>query len=145
MTGKRRLIMWTATLVAGGLIAVVFLAWLSFGARAYWFGHFSHLTGSVGKVGELVNQNVGKRTESRVLGRQVVVASRIGLALLTWGLASVSILVQWIRRSTPIAVVCLFMAPFPILPTLPVANERSILPRPWSTTNTTSVDSSASA
>ncbi|MFL6181360.1 MAG: hypothetical protein ACJ73J_03560, partial [Actinomycetes bacterium] len=31
-------------------IAVAFLAWLSFGASAYWFGHFDALTGSVGKV-----------------------------------------------------------------------------------------------
>jgi hypothetical protein len=107
-------------------IAIVFLAWLSYGANAYWFGHFDNLTGSVGKVGDLVNQNVGDRTESQVVGRQVVVASRIGLALLAWGLASVSIYTQWRRRSTPIALVCLLAAPFPMLLLQPYGGEMAL-------------------
>jgi hypothetical protein len=107
-------------------IALVFLAWLSYGASAYWFGHFDNLTGSVGRVGDLVTQNVGDRTESQVVGRRFVVASRIGLALLAWGLASISIWAQWIRRSTPIALVCLFVAPFPMLLLQPYGGEMAL-------------------
>jgi hypothetical protein len=107
-------------------IALVFLAWLSYGASAYWFGHFDNLTGSVGRVGDLVTQNVGDRTESQVVGRRVVVASRIGLALLSWGLASISICIQWVRRSTPIALACLFVAPFPMLLLQPYGGEMAL-------------------
>ena len=107
-------------------IAIVFLAWLSFGANAYWFGHFDNLTGSVGKVGSLVTQNVGNRTESNVAGRQVVVASRIGLALLAWALAAISVVVQWRRRSTPIALLCLLIAPFPLLLLQPYGGEMAL-------------------
>jgi hypothetical protein len=80
----------------------------------------------VGKVGSLVNQNVGNRTESNVVGRQVVVASRIGLALLAWGLASISLVVQWRRRSTPIALGCLLVAPFPLLLLQPYGGEMAL-------------------
>lgn len=107
-------------------IAVVFLAWLSFGGSAYWFGHFNNLTGSVGQVGDLVKQNVGSRTGSQVLNRQIVIASRIGLALLAWGLASLSIVIQWVRRSTPITLVCLLAAPFPMLVLQPYGGEMAL-------------------
>ncbi|HEY0521153.1 MAG TPA: hypothetical protein VGC84_16815, partial [Ilumatobacteraceae bacterium] len=107
-------------------VAVVFLAWLSYGADAYWFGHFDNLTGSVGKVGSLVSQNVGKRTGSHVFGRRVVVASRIGLALLAWGGAGVSLIVQWFRRSTSIALACLLIAPFPMLVLQPYGGEMAL-------------------
>ncbi|MEP7115795.1 MAG: hypothetical protein ABI862_21200 [Ilumatobacteraceae bacterium] len=107
-------------------IAIAFLAWLSYGANAYWFGHFDNLTGSVGKVGSLVNQNVGNRTGSNVFGRQVVVASRIGLALLAWVLAGISIVVQRKRRSTPIALACLLVAPFPLLLLQPYGGEMAL-------------------
>jgi len=108
-------------------IAVVFLAWLSFGASAYWFGHFDALTGSVGEVGNLVTQNVSNRaTSSEALGRRVVVGSRVALALLAWGLASVSLFVHWLRRSTPIALVCLLAAPFPMLLLQPYGGEMAL-------------------
>jgi hypothetical protein len=107
-------------------IGVVFLAWLSFGASAYWYGHFRNLTGSVGQVGALVQQNVGARTGSHVLTRQIVVGSRIGLALVAWGLSSVSVVVQWIRRSTPVTLVCLLAAPFPMLILQPYGGEMAL-------------------
>jgi len=107
-------------------VAVAFLAWLSFGASAYWFGHFDALTGSVGKVNSLVTQNVGARTTSHVLGRRIVIVSRIGLALLAWGTASLSIVRQWFRWSTPIALVCLLVAPFPMLLLQPYGGEMAL-------------------
>jgi uncharacterized membrane protein YhaH (DUF805 family) len=107
-------------------IGVVFLAWLSFGAKAYWFGHFDALTGSVGKVGDLVNQNVGNRTASQAFGRRVVVASRIGLALFAWGGAAISLFVHWLRRSTPVALACLLVAPFPMLLLQPYGGEMAL-------------------
>ena len=107
-------------------VAVVFLAWLSYAADVYWIGHFDNLTGSVGKVGSLVTQNVSARTTSIEPGRQIVLRARIGLALLTWGLASISIAVHWIRRRTPIALVCLFVAPFPMLVLQPYGGEMAL-------------------
>jgi uncharacterized membrane protein YhaH (DUF805 family) len=107
-------------------IAVVFFAWLSFGAAAYWYGHFENLTGSVGQVGDLVSQNVGKRTESPLFARRVVLASRIALALFAWVGATVSIVSQWRRRSTPIALVCLLVAPFPMLVLQPYGGEMAL-------------------
>jgi uncharacterized membrane protein YhaH (DUF805 family) len=107
-------------------IGVAFLAWLSYGASAYWFGHFDALTGSVGKLGDLVNQNVGTRTESQAIGRRIVVASRLGLALFAWGGAALSLFVQWRRRSTPIALACLLVAPFPMVVLQPYGGEMAL-------------------
>lgn len=104
-------------------IGIVFLAWLSFGASSYWSGHFDTLTGSVGKVGSIVNQNVGNRAGSTRSARQVVVYSRMALAAAGWGLAGLSIVVQWFRRRTPVALACLLVAPFPLLPLQPYGGE----------------------
>ena len=51
-------------------IAVVFLAWLSFGASTYWFGHFDALTGSVGKVGNLVTPERQQPNRIQAVGRR---------------------------------------------------------------------------
>jgi len=107
-------------------VAVVFVAWLSFGASAYWFGHFDNLTGSVGKVGSIVTQNVGARNASHAFGRRIVIFSRMGLALLAWGLAALSIVKQWFRWSTPVALLCLLAAPFPMLALQPYGGEMAL-------------------
>jgi uncharacterized membrane protein YhaH (DUF805 family) len=107
-------------------VAVAFIAWLSFGASAYWFGHFDNLTGSVGKVGSIVTQNVGARNASHAVGRRIVIFSRMGLALLAWGLASLSIVKQWFRWSTPVALLCLLAAPFPMLVLQPYGGEMAL-------------------
>jgi hypothetical protein len=97
------------------LVAVMFLAWLSFGAAAYWVGHLDTLTRSVGQVGTLLDQNVGRRTRSSELGRQVVVGSRIVLAVVAWGAAALAIVLSWRKHRTPVALLCLFVAPFGML------------------------------
>lgn len=107
-------------------VAVMFLAWLSFGASAYWLGHLSDLTGSVGHVGRLLNQNVSSRTKSTSWDRRFVVTSRLGLALGTWGLAALSIVRLWIQRRTPVALLCLFVAPFPLLFLQPYGGEMAL-------------------
>jgi len=108
-------------------VAVAFLAWLSFGASAYWSGHFDALTGSVGKVSSLVSQNVGHRTAaSHAVGRRLVILSRIGLALMAWGMASLSIIRQWLRWSTPVALLALLAAPFPMLLLQPYGGEMAL-------------------
>lgn len=107
-------------------VAVVFLAWLSYGADAYWYGHLDTLLGSVGEVSNIVNQNVGSRAESAVFERQVVVGSRIGLALVGWVVAALSVLWQWWRRRTPLALVCLLVAPFPMLVLQPYGGEMAL-------------------
>jgi len=107
-------------------VGVAFLAWLSFGASAYWFGHFDNLTGSVGKVGSIVTQNVGARNTSHVVGRRLVIFSRMGLALLAWGLASLSLIRHWFRWSTPVALLCLLVAPFPMMLLQPYGGEMAL-------------------
>ena len=107
-------------------IAVMFLAWLSFGASAYWLGHLSDLTGSVGHVGRLLNQNVSSRTKSTSLGRRFVVSCRLGLALGTWALAALSLVRLWRQRRTPVALLCLFVAPFPLLFLQPYGGEMAL-------------------
>jgi len=107
-------------------VAVAFIAWLSFGASAYWFGHLDNITGSVGKVSSLVNQNVGHRNASHAVGRRLVIMSRIALALFAWGMASISIVRQWLRWSTPVALVCLLAAPFVMLPLQPYGGEMAL-------------------
>jgi hypothetical protein len=106
--------------------AVMFLAWLSFGASAYWLGHLSELTGSVGHVGKLLNQNVSSRTKSTSLGRRFVVTSRLGLALAAWSLAGLSLVRLWRQRRTPVALLCLFLAPFPMLFLQPYGGEMAL-------------------
>jgi hypothetical protein len=104
----------------------MFLAWLSFGASAYWLGHLSELTGSVGHVGKLLNQNVSSRTKSTSLGRRFVVTSRLGLALAAWSLAGLSLVRLWRQRRTPVALLCLFLAPFPMLFLQPYGGEMAL-------------------
>jgi hypothetical protein len=106
--------------------AVMFLAWLSFGASAYWIGHFDDLTGSIGHVGRLLDQNVGSRARSTNVDRQVVVTCRLLLALFAWGLAALSIVRDWLRHRTPVALLCLFMAPFPLLFMQPYGGEMAL-------------------
>lgn len=106
--------------------AVMFLAWLSFGASAYWIGHFDDLTGSIGHVGKLLNQNVGTRTKSTNIDRKVVVACRLLLALFAWSLAALSIIRDWRRHRTPVALLCLFLAPFPLLFMQPYGGEMAL-------------------
>jgi len=107
-------------------VLVAFLAWLSFGASVYWFGHVEDITGSVGRVSTLVNQNVGSRTASHALGRRLVILSRMALAVGAWALASLSIVRQWRRWSTPVALACLLVAPFPVLLLQPYGGEMAL-------------------
>jgi hypothetical protein len=73
-----------------------------------------------------VNQNVAYRADSSQFGRQVVVNSRIAMALAGWGVAALSVVVQWWRRRTPVALLCLLIAPFPMLPLQPYGGEMAL-------------------
>lgn len=103
---------------------VVFLGWLSFGADAFWMGHFEKLTGSVGQVSSLVNENVNERAGTgSSSGREAVLRARIGTMLVVWLLAGLSLALHWWRRRTPVALGCLLVAPFPMLLLQPYGGE----------------------
>jgi hypothetical protein len=106
--------------------AVVFLAWVSYGADAYWFGHLDTLTGSVGQVSNIVGQNVGRRAQSTNTQRTIVVGSRIAIALAGWSAAGISLIRQWWRRRTPIALLAMLVAPFPMLALQPYGGEMAL-------------------
>lgn len=73
------------------LVGVVALAWLSFGAEAYWRGHLDFLTGGVGDVGGIVDQNIGQRIVGND-ARQLVLRVRLGFTALVGALAAVGFL-----------------------------------------------------
>lgn len=104
-------------------ILVAFLVWVSYGADRYWIGHFDQITGSVGNINELLGRNVGERAVSNQSGRTFVLASRIGLALAVWASAVLGLLLGWWRHRTSIVLVCLFVAPFPMLLLQPYGGE----------------------
>jgi len=106
--------------------AIVFLAWLSFGANAYWAGHLDTITSSVGQVGSIVRQNVSKRAATTDPRRQVVVAARLFLPALSWAAAGAAVVVGWFKRRTPVALLCLLVAPFPMLALQPYGGEMAL-------------------
>ena len=108
------------------VMGVMFLAWLSYTAKTYWVGHLDVLTNSVGKVGTILDNNVSKRATSTQLERKLVVNGRIALALASWAGAGLSLLVSWWRRRTPIALLCLFVAPFPVIALQPYGGEMAL-------------------
>ena len=105
------------------VVIALYLGWLSLSAEAYWLGHLDNIVGSVGEVSSLLGQNVSDRAESTSGARQVVVRTRIAMAILVWVLALWSILRERRRGRTPTALVCLFVAPFPLLLVQPYGGE----------------------
>ncbi len=107
---------------------VALLAWLSFAAQPYWIGHLNVIFGSVGEVKSIAEANVTSRTPgaSSSVERSLVLYSRIILALVTWvGAVAVGV-VMWVKRRTPLVLIVLFFAPFPMLLLQPYGGEMAL-------------------
>ncbi|MFU8874024.1 hypothetical protein [Micromonospora sp. SL4-19] len=96
------------------LLGVVLMAYISYGAVAYWQGHLHDMFGSFGNVGSTINDGAVQRVRGDT-GHQIVVLLRVVLALAVWGLAAVG---AWRRvRSGQggLALLMLAGAPFVLL------------------------------
>jgi len=91
------------------------ITWIAFSAEAYWVGHWGKLVGSTGEVNQLVARNLADRAAAGDASRALVVDSRLAMAGLVWLVAGGALALAWRRRSTPVALACLLVAPFPLL------------------------------
>jgi hypothetical protein len=96
------------------LLAVIMVAWISYGAIAFWSGHLSYIVGDFGKLGANVSTSLTGRIQGSP-GRIDVLAMRIVLA----GAIALLALVGAIRRRRlgygDWSVLLLGFAPFPLL------------------------------
>lgn len=109
----------------GVMVALLTAAWLSFGGEAWWLGHLDTLTGSVGDVGGIVEDNVSERTGGATASRNLVLQARLGLSAAVWLTVSVLLARSWWRgpsRST-LVLAAMFGAPFPLLALQPYGGE----------------------
>ncbi|MFU8851168.1 hypothetical protein ACNAW0_09325 [Micromonospora sp. SL1-18] len=96
------------------LLAVVLMAYISYGAIAYWQGHLHDMFGSFGKVGGTVKAGAVERVRGDT-GHQMVVLLRVGLALTVWGLAAVGAWRRMRRGQAVLGLLALAGAPFLLL------------------------------
>jgi hypothetical protein len=97
------------------LLAVLAVGYLSLGAQDFWSGHLSVVVGSVGHVGNSVNQSVVQRTHVSS-GHRLVVEARLGFSLLLILLGGAGALVRSRRPGGPsMLVAVLAVAPFGLL------------------------------
>lgn len=82
----------------GIVTGLLMVAWLSFGSEAWWLGHLDTLTGSVGDVGGIVDENVNERTSGATSARNLILVARLGTAALLWGACGLGLLWAWRRR-----------------------------------------------
>lgn len=92
------------------IFGVLFVVWFSFGTTDYWVGHMEQLFGDAGQVSNTLNDNVGARLQGNAAHEQVIYA-RMGISLLSWGLAGLGMLVAWRRRTLDGRIVVLAVAP----------------------------------
>ena len=96
------------------LLAVVLMAYISYGAVVYWSGHLDDMFGSFGKVGGTINHGAVDRVRGDE-GHQVVVLLRLVLAVAVWGLAAVGAWRRMRRGDADLALLALAGAPFLLL------------------------------
>jgi hypothetical protein len=97
--------------VVFGLMTV---AWVCYGAYAYWSGHMTELIGHVGSL----QSNVGTTVVARVTGNsahELVVDVRLLMSLVVWLLAILGALVWRSRNGDRAALVVCFLAAFGML------------------------------
>lgn len=109
----------------GVMVALLTVAWLSFGGETWWLGHLDTLTGSVGDVGSIVEENVSERSGGASEAREVLLQARLGLSAVVWLTTAALLLRSWWRgpsRATLVLAV-LTAAPFPLLAAQPYGGE----------------------
>ncbi|WP_436794056.1 hypothetical protein [Actinospongicola halichondriae] len=109
----------------GVMVGLLTVAWLSFGGEAWWLGHLDTLTGSVGNVRSIVEDNVGQRTGGAAAARELVLRSRLGLSAGVWLVVGASLLRFWRGRPEPrvLFLAAMFATPFPLLVLQPYGGE----------------------
>jgi hypothetical protein len=104
------------------LLGVAMAAWVSYAAAAYWSGHLESIFGSVGKVGDTVDQSITKRATGAD-ARQIVLMLRLGTAALVWTVGGIGILRQLRSRLSVLTVTILAAAPVPLVVLQPYGGE----------------------
>ncbi|MFE9201466.1 hypothetical protein [Micromonospora sp. NPDC007230] len=96
------------------LLAVMLMAYISYGAVAYWAGHLDDMFGSFGKVGGTINDGAVQRVRGDA-GHQMVVLLRVVLAMAVWGLAAIGAWRRMRRGQAVLGLLALAGAPFLLL------------------------------
>jgi len=96
------------------LLAVMLMAYISYGAVAYWQGHLHDMFGSFGNVGGTVKDGAVERVRGDA-GHQLVVWLRVVLALVVWGLAAFGAWRRMRRGQAVLGLLALAGAPFLLL------------------------------
>lgn len=105
------------------VIGLAYLGYVSFGAEAYWLGHLETVTGSVGDVGGVVNENVNRRAASGSSDREVLVRIRILSMLGLWVTTAGILLLRKVRGRLDPALPALFLPPFLAVALQPYGGE----------------------
>jgi hypothetical protein len=96
------------------LLGLLAIAWVSYGATAFWLGHLDAIIGNIGRLGGTVNANVSSRFGGSP-GRMVVVAVRLGLSASVGLAAGVGVLRRWRAGTLDLTAILLASAPFGVL------------------------------
>jgi hypothetical protein len=96
------------------LLAVMLMAYISYGAVTYWAGHLDDMFGSVGNVGGTINHGAVERVRGDE-GHQMVVLLRLVLTVAVWGLAAVGAWRRMRRGQGDLGLLTLAGAPFLLL------------------------------
>lgn len=96
------------------VVALLAVAWLSFGAIAFWKGHLHDLFGGLGNVGAAVGASTAQRIGTNV-AHQHVIAIRLGLTAATWLLAGAGLVRRLRAGYGPWPMVLLAVVPFAML------------------------------
>jgi hypothetical protein len=96
------------------LIAVLSLAWLSYGATAYWAGHLESIFGSIGNLAGTVSANVGERVVGSA-HHLAVIQVRLGLSAAVWGLAAAGAVRRLRAGRLELAALAIMSGPFVVL------------------------------
>ncbi|MET8908999.1 hypothetical protein [Micromonospora sp. NPDC004551] len=96
------------------LLAVVLMAYISYGAVVYWAGHLDDMFGSFGQVGGTINDGAVERVRGDA-GHQVVVLLRLLFTVSVWGLAAAGAWRRLRRGDADLGLLALAGAPFLLL------------------------------
>lgn len=109
----------------GVVVALMTVGWLSYGGEAWWLGHLDTLLGPIGRVGEIVGDNVGERTAGAVAERELVIRARALVAVAVWVAGAFALIRAWRHgpTRTQLVLAVLFVAPFPLVVVQPYGGE----------------------
>lgn len=109
----------------GVTVALMTLAWLSFGSEIFWIFQLEKIVGDVGAVDEIVGANVGNRVTGALPSRELLLQARLGLTGVVWLAAAAAGFVSWRRGlgRRQLFLLTAMVAPFPALVAQPYGGE----------------------